>query len=141
MSCLMIRAPHGKGNGQACPRTVELVDLYPTLADLCGLTAAVITAKAQVCARCWRNPKAAWKLPAFTQVTRKGGIMGRSIRTEQWRYTEWAGGAKGRELYDQNADPQEYRNLANDPKYASTVAELSARLVKDPSPVSKDTMK
>ena len=33
--------------------------------------------------------------------------MGRSIRTERWRYTEWAGGAKGKELYDQDKDPHE----------------------------------
>ena len=84
---------------------------------------------------------ATWKLPAFTQVTRKGGIMGRSIRTEQWRYTEWAGGDKGRELYDQNADPREYRNLANDPKYAKIVAQLSAQLPKDKRTAPKDSMK
>jgi iduronate 2-sulfatase len=137
---LMIRTPHAKGNGKTCPRTVELVDLYPTLADLCGLPPPSWL-EGKSLRPLLRNPNASWKHPAFTQVTRKGGLMGRSIRTEQWRYTEWAGGSKGRELYDQNADPREYHNLANDPKYAKTVAGLSAQLRKDKGRVPAETMK
>jgi uncharacterized sulfatase len=137
---LMIKAPHAKGNGTTSPRTVELVDLYPTLADLCGLTPPAWL-EGKSLRPLLSNPNAFWKNPAFTQVTRKGGLMGRSIRTEQWRYTEWAGGEKGKELYDQNADPHEYRNLANDPKYAKTVANLSAQLRKDKASVPAETMK
>ncbi len=137
---LMIRVPHGKNYGKVCPRTVELVDLYPTLADLCGLKPPSWL-EGRSLRPLLRKPTATWKLPAFTQVTRKGGIMGRSIRTEQWRYTEWAGGDKGRELYDQDADPHEYRNLANDPKYAKVVAQLSAQLPKDKRAATKDSMK
>jgi arylsulfatase A-like enzyme len=137
---LMIKAPHAKGNGTTSPRTVELVDLYPTLADLCGLTPPAWL-EGKSLRPLLSNPNAFWKNPAFTQVTRKGGLMGRSIRTEQWRYTEWAGGEKGKELYDQNADPHEYRNLANDPKHAKTVANLSAQLRKDKASVPAETMK
>ena len=54
--------------------------------------------------------------------------MGRSVRTERFRYTEWDNGKDGQELYDQESDPKEYHNLANDPKYASTVSELKGRL-------------
>ena len=50
--------------------------------------------------------------------------MGRSLRTERWRYTEWDGGKEGVELYDHDADPHEFRNLAGDPKHAETQAEM-----------------
>ena len=54
--------------------------------------------------------------------------MGRSVRTERWRYTEWAAGKRGVELYDQQNDPKEYRNLASDPKQAETMATLKKLL-------------
>jgi arylsulfatase A-like enzyme len=57
--------------------------------------------------------------------------MGRSVRTERWRYTEWDEGRKGVELYDHASDPREYHNLANDPAYAKTVEELK-RLLRTP---------
>jgi arylsulfatase A-like enzyme len=50
--------------------------------------------------------------------------MGRSVRTERWRYTEWDDGKRGSELYDHAADPHEYRNLADDPRTVETVLEL-----------------
>jgi hypothetical protein len=50
--------------------------------------------------------------------------MGRIVRTEKWRYTEWGEGRKGVELYGHASDPREYRNLANDPEYAKTIEEL-----------------
>lgn len=127
---LMIKQPGAKGNGGISPRTVELVDLYPTLADLCGLKPPKWL-EGKTLRPLLADPQANWKMPAFTQVQRKGGIMGRSIRTEQFRYTEWARGKQGKELYDHDADPHEYNNLANDPKYAKVVAELSAKLHKD----------
>ncbi|HSD05762.1 sulfatase/phosphatase domain-containing protein, partial [Flavobacterium sp.] len=55
----------------------------------------------------------------------------RSIRTERWRYTEWDEGKAGVELYDHQNDNDEFTNLAQDPKYAETVKELSARLKKN----------
>jgi uncharacterized sulfatase len=54
--------------------------------------------------------------------------MGRSLRTERWRYTEWDGGAQGVELYDHETDPREFRNLAQDPAHAATAAELKRLL-------------
>ena len=81
------------------------------------------------------NPSFEWKRPAYTQVQR-GGSPGHSVRTERWRYTEWGGGEQGAELYDHDADPQELLNLAADPKFAATVAELKALLKSiHPTPV------
>jgi len=110
---------------------VELVDLYPTLADLCGLPAPV-GAEGRSLRPLVEDPAATWDAPAYTQVAR-GKIMGRSVRTEHWRYTEWdSGGSDGVELYDQQADPKEYKNLAKDEKSAGTIAEMKALLQKMP---------
>ena len=61
------------------------------------------------------NPTLPWTDAAFTQVQR-GHVTGRSVRTERWRYTEWDQGREGIQLYDHDADPGEYVNLAADPK-------------------------
>ena len=86
------------------------------------------------------DPAKAWKKGAFTQVMhgvnggrsdkpRGGGrTMGRSVRTEQYRYTEWGEGQYGVELYDHRADPHEWHNLADDPKSAGVVRELKSLL-------------
>ena len=50
--------------------------------------------------------------------------MGRSVRTERWRYTVWDGGKLGSELYDHANDPHEYKNLAKDQEHANVVAEM-----------------
>ena len=120
---LIIAAP-GKARGQASPRTVELVDLYPTLADLAGLQTPADLHGVSL-NRLLDDPQAEWKQPAFTQVAR-GGFPGHSVRTERWRYTEWDNGKQGSELYDHDADPQEYRNLASDPAHTAIVKELQA---------------
>lgn len=128
----IIAAPGQKAVGKASPRTVELLDMYPTLADLAGLTPPPNLEGASV-RPLLDNPSAPWTHAAYTQVQR-GNFPGHSVRTERWRYTEWAGGEKGAELYDHETDPQEVNNLANDPKHAATVAEMKA-LVKKMHPV------
>lgn len=54
--------------------------------------------------------------------------MGYSIRTEKWRYTEWDGGKRGVELYNEADDPDEATNLAADPKYQTVVREMQRLL-------------
>ena len=57
--------------------------------------------------------------------------MGRTVRTERWRYTEWDDGEKGVELYDHDKDRREFTNLAADPKYAKVVDELKQLLQRE----------
>jgi len=122
----------GVTNGKSSARTVELLDIYPTLAELCGLeTPKDIQGKSLM--PLIKNPNDKWDNPAYTQVRRvinsgqpdQKFIMGRSIRTERWRYNEWDETKLGVELYDHQNDPDEFTNLAADTKYSSTVKELS----------------
>jgi len=124
-----------KTKGEICRRTVELVDIYPTLAELTGLdTPEGIEGESLY--PLLRNPKAKWDHPAYTQVQR-GKIPGHSVRTEKWRYTEWNFGKEGSELYDELADPKELNNLAGKPGYEKVVQEMKALLKKvHPVPVT-----
>jgi uncharacterized sulfatase len=124
-SPLLISAP-GFGKGKASARVVEFVDIYPTVADLCGLEKPT-RLEGQSLVPLLKQGDAPWKNPAQTMVHHKG-VLGKSVRSERWRYTEWDGGKQGVELYDHDHDPGEYRNLAGDPKYADTVAEMKRLL-------------
>ncbi len=120
---LIVHVPGGQGNGRASPRVVELVDLFPTLADLCGVAAPLGLAGVSL-RPLLDNPSAVHDRPAYTQVLRAGNVMGRSVRTERWRYTEWDDGRAGVELYDHDADPREYQNVAHNTGHATTVDTL-----------------
>ena len=126
---LVIIAPGAKGNGKTSPRIVEFVDLYPTLAELAGLTPPQNLAGASL-RPLLNDPSAKWDRPAFTQVWR-GQFAGHSVRTARYRYTEWDHGNQGAQLYDYQTDPQEYHNLVNDPAQAATLAELKALVQKN----------
>lgn len=127
---LLISVPGGL-RGKVSGRTVELLDLYPTLAELANLPASK-DLQGKSLAPLLSDPNASWEKPAYTQVKRKE-IMGRSVRTERWRYSEWDAGKAGVELYDEQNDPDEFTNLATDPKYANTVKDLSALLHRNDS--------
>ena len=116
-----------KAAGRPCTRLVEFVDLYPTLAEL-GRLKPPENLAGRSFVPLLADPDRLWKPAAYTQVTRGRGIQGRSVRTDRWRYIEWAEGREGVELYDEEHDPGEWRNLAQDPAHAATVKELSAIL-------------
>jgi iduronate 2-sulfatase len=126
----MIIAAPGKAAGKPSPRTVELIDLYPTLADLASLPAPKALEGFSL-RPLLDDPQAKWDHPAYSQT--RHGAMGRSVRTERWRYTEWGDdGKSGVQLYDHNKDPREYVNLADDPAHAATVAEMQKLLAAEP---------
>jgi uncharacterized sulfatase len=122
----MVIAAPGAATGKVSPRTVELLDLYPTLVELCGVPAPQ-GLQGKSLAPLLKDPAAAWEKPAMT-VLKRGEVLGKSVRTERYRYTEWDAGRQGAELYDHSADPHEQRNLARDPKHAKTVAEMQRLL-------------
>jgi uncharacterized sulfatase len=135
---LIIAAPGMKAAGKATTRLAELVDVYPTIADLCGL-AAPKELEGTSLRPLLDDPQRPWKKGAFTQVIhgQQGGraakpsaktAIGRSVRTERYRYTEWNEGKDGVELYDHQADPHEWHNLAADPKSAGVLKEMKSLL-------------
>lgn len=136
---LVISAPGMNTAGQASPRVAELVDVYPTVAELCGLTPPEgLGGKSLV--PLLARPDALWDKVAVTQVQRGGGQPGKakggesttfkgySARNERYRYTQWDGGKRGSELYDHEKDPQEITNLADKPEMADVVKEMKAKL-------------
>lgn len=117
---LILRVPGMPGNGRACRRIVEFVDVYPTLLDAAGLPVpGGLDGRSLV--PLLRDPLREWQGGAVSQILRPADtrlatpVMGRSLRTERWRFTEWNGGSAGTELYDHAADPNEFHNLAVDP--------------------------
>jgi len=117
--------------GRVCGRTVEFLDMYPTLADLCGLTEVPAGLHGKSLRPLLENPGAPWDRPAVTQVHRArkpDPVRGYSLRTERYRYTMWDGGREGEELYDYAKDPRELKNLARDAAAMALKARLRARL-------------
>ncbi|MES2696401.1 MAG: sulfatase-like hydrolase/transferase, partial [Verrucomicrobiota bacterium] len=133
---LIVVAPGAKGNGTASKSIAELVDVYPTLCELTGVpTPAGLEGRSL--RPVLNDPAKSINDAAFTQARRGANNenWGRSIRTARWRCTEWDEGRNGIELYDHDADPGEFTNLANDPKHAATLKELRARLAKSVPPI------
>jgi len=130
----MIFSGAGVTGRGACGRTVELVDLYPTLTDLCGVPNVPTNLHGRSMRPLLENPRAAWDKPALSQVRRgrnetKGKqVDGYSLRTERYRYTEWSDGEEGMELYDYQADPKEMKNIARDDSAAKVRAQLQSQL-------------
>ena len=140
---MIVYAPGMKAAGQPCQRLVELIDLYPTLVALAGLPvrenldginfSPVLDA-----------PDVDTKPAAYSMVARSDrpaadharhmSYLGRSVRTDRWRYTEWDGGRRGTELYDHHNDQRELVNLADEPRLASTRQRLKKLLATPVTP-------
>ena len=122
---LLLSGAGVKSRDKVCRGPVEMLDIYPTLADLCGLPPP-----AKLHGRSLKplldHPERGSTHPAVSQVLR-GKVMGYSIRTNRYRYTLWDGGAAGEELYDYRTDPREFRNLAaTSPEKAALRRQLEA---------------
>lgn len=129
---LIVCTPSMKTAGRRTRALVELIDLYPTLAECCDLSQPMHLEGFSF-VPLLENPNQPWKTAAFSQYLRPGKppVMGRSIRTDRWRYTEWRDPKQnlvGVELYDETNDPQENVNLENSPDQAETLQSLSAQL-------------
>jgi iduronate 2-sulfatase len=122
---LLVVAPGVSKANATVAAPVSLIDLFPTLAELCGINAPA-NLQGQSLVPMLREPSVLGRGWAITQ-TAHNGISGYSLRTPRWRYTEWEG-APGRELYDHDTDPSELTNLATDPAHAKTIEALSAQL-------------
>jgi iduronate 2-sulfatase len=116
---LIVAAP-GKKSNAVSPRLVEMIDLYPTLAELCGLTRPNHLEGTSF-VPLLDMPDRPWKKAAFSE-SGVSGKTGRSLRTERFRYTEWD--AKNGQLYDHQTDPREHVNLYAHPSHANVLAEM-----------------
>lgn len=119
---MIVADPRKPSAGKTCRRTVQYLDLYPTLVNLCGLPSAGWLEGASL-APLLENPAAPWDKPAYTVQAREWYI-GRSVRDERWRYTEWDEGRRGAALFDHENDPHEMRNLAADKNHQREVERL-----------------
>jgi arylsulfatase A-like enzyme len=112
-------------HGQATRQITELVDLYPTVAELAGLTPPA-DLQGQSLVSLLRNPSTnKWTRDDAFTISRSGG---ESIRTADWRFTQWGYGAKGEELYDLKNDPGEFTNLATKAEYSEKRLAIKKRL-------------
>lgn len=132
--------------GQRTQALVELLDLYPTLVDLCNLPDPDHKLEGTSLKPLLENPNQSVKDAAFTWHPRPAyppersnpDAMGFSMRTNQFRYTEWrdhqTGAILARELYDHQVDPQETKNLAKHPDHSASIKSLQKRLEKTHPP-------
>jgi iduronate 2-sulfatase len=127
---LVIAAPGLQRPGEPTTRLTELVDVYPTLLELCGL-ARVEGLSGGSLVPLLRSPDAPGKTAAFTMRkvgASRRGLVAQSVRTDRYRYTEWP--EENPELYDHQEDPGEHRNLALEASQAATIRDLKAVLGK-----------
>ena len=124
---LIISAP-GMSKGERSSKPVELLDLYPTLMDLCGISGSD-RLQGKSLRPLLNDPKAkSWKKPAVTLVWYGRDAWGYSLRTDRYRYVEWLEGKAGKELYDHANDSEEVTNLAGHPEHEELVSSLSKQL-------------
>jgi iduronate 2-sulfatase len=131
---LIISVPGQQHAGEKTSALVELLDMYPTLAQLCHLEPpAAIEGRSFV--PLLREPDLKWKNAAFTTYRKPlpdmGTGFGRAMRTDRYRFVEWSGPKSSRkvyELYEEQADPLEKTNLAVLPDNAGLVARLTEQL-------------
>jgi arylsulfatase A-like enzyme len=126
---LIFDVPGSKVAGVSSPRIVQSVDIYPTLVDLCGLPKQEgldgVSLRPLL-----EIPDSAWNRPAYSRAG-SAQKYAAAVRTERYRYAEYGpGGSEGAMLFDEQADPNELKNLADDPQFKQIRDELKALLRK-----------
>jgi arylsulfatase A-like enzyme len=119
---LIIAGP-GIKPGRRCAKPVGLIDVYPTLVDLCGLPPNA-NLEGRSLAPLLDNVGAKWSHSVLTTFF----INNHALRSERWRYIRYANGDE--ELYDHQSDPNEWHNLAGKAKYRDVIAEHARHLPK-----------
>ena len=138
---LVIRVPGQTMSGSSSDGLVELVDLYPTLTELCGVKPPD-DLQGRSLVPMLNDPNTSGKDVAYT-VVRRGNLklgknasedyekpiqeLGKAIRTNRWRYTLWPKG--GEELYDLLNDPREHKNLVSSTEHSRVLEKLRTRLI------------
>jgi arylsulfatase A-like enzyme len=132
---LMIKIPEGtpgllKGSlaGGRCDRVTSLIDIFPTLIDLCGLPEKK-GLDGHSLIPLLKNPSAEWDYPALTTYD----FSEFSVRTQNWRYIRYIDGSE--ELYNHQVDPEEWNNLAYQPKYKKIKESLSNHIPRELAPL------
>jgi arylsulfatase A-like enzyme len=118
---LIFVAPRGVARDQFCQRPVSLIDIYPTLVDLCCLPKRE-GLDGQSLKPLLGNPKKEWDRP----VVMTYGCNNHAVQTQRWRYIKYRDG--GQELYDHSKDPNEWTNLAESPEYEAVITELKTAM-------------
>ncbi len=133
-SPLIISAPNQKIKGSNTDALVEFVDIYPSLAEVCGLPQPKglegISFQPLL-----DDPARPWKKAAFhlypRSIPKVGQGMGRAMRTDRYHFVEWSVTGKEfreYELYDHHKDPNENVNLAKRPRNSDLVKQLTDQL-------------
>jgi arylsulfatase A-like enzyme len=110
--------------GGVCSRTVDYMQIYPTLCDLCGLSVPKQVEGVSI-RKLLEKPDASWDKPAVTTWLHNN----HAVRNEDWRYIRYANGDE--ELYHNSMDPLEWTNLAKKPEYAKEKEELAKWLPRE----------
>jgi choline-sulfatase len=121
---LLVRAPGTTAPGTQCATPVSLVDVLPTLGELCGVPAPKLDGYSLVPQL--RNSRERRPSPVFSEYDLRTPRAKYMIRRDDWKYTFRANDLA--ELYDMRADPAEMANLAQSPRHAATVESLKGEL-------------
>ncbi len=116
----LVRTPETKGS--QCKATVSLVDVYPTLVELCGLEPPAHRLDGHSVAPLLKDPGMEWDHPSLTTY----GVEYSSVRSERYRYIRYPDGTE--ELYDHETDPFEFENIAGEPGMEAVKEELTREI-------------
>ena len=117
---------YGKA-GQICSKPVGLIDLYPTILEMCGLPPNKKNSGESLVGLL-KNPSADWRFSTLTTYARGN----HSLRSERYRYLRFED--KSEELYDHREDPNEWTNLASRPKHAKLLQRFRKELPRKEAP-------